>query len=61
MVNHILIREVSKSEAKQAWEMYQRKHWTQKDVAEAMGWGKTKAAKIIRNYGRRGATIFADN
>lgn len=51
---------VPKSHAEKAMRLY-RQGLTQEQVGMEMGWHRQKAAKILRNYERHGAEIFADD
>lgn len=57
----ILFKNVTKEQAKQAAAFYSREGWTLHDVGSAMGWSKTKAAKIIRNFDKWGIEAFAND
>ena len=49
---------VSKAQARQAARFASKAGWTGRDVAEAMGWGYSKALRVVRIYQQYGEEAF---
>ena len=54
----IMFPTVSKAQARQAARFASKAGWTGRDVAEAMGWGYSKALRVVRIYQQYGEEAF---